>query len=197
MMSLAEKVRKADWLNELRALVIAGAVLIPVFTVVEVVEVLRGGQVVAELRANPTGPDTFTISGRAAEHLSTSVAIADPTPAQAWWYLATKLPSTLILVTVLLILLRLLSRARRGNPFNRETVRDLRWAAVVLMAGGSLAGLAEGVATLGLSEGLVDNTVSGYWEVPILWLFSGFAVMAIAQVVARGHAMREELEEVI
>lgn len=197
-MSLAEKVRKADWLNEFRALVLAGIVLIPAFTIAEIVTLVWGdGDVVAELRANPAGPDEFTVGGRAMEHLSTEVAIADPTPAQMLWYLGTRLPSILVLLTALFMMLRLLNRARRANPFSRETVRNLRWLAGVLLVGGPLAGFAESVATLGLSEDLIPGTVFGYWEVPILWLFAGFGAMAIAQIVARGCAMREELDEVI
>ena len=32
---------------------------------------------------------------------------------------------------------------------------------------------------------------------PLLWLFAGFGVMAVAEIVARGCAMREELDEVV
>src|SRR5688572_23413403 len=196
-MSLAEKVRKADWLNEFRVVVVAGIVLILLFTVAEIVTVALGEQVVAELRSSPTGQDEFTVNGRAVEHLSTEVVIVDPTTPQTLWYLGTRLPSTIVLVTALFMLLRLLNRARRANPFSRDTVRDLRWVGVVLLAGGPLASLVESVATLGLSEGLVANSVSGHWDVPVPWLFAGFGVMAIAQIVARGCAMREELDEVI
>lgn len=197
-MSLAEKVRKADWLNELRGFIIAGIVVILLFGVAEVIMVAVGaGDVVAEMRANPTGPEQFQSGGQSMEHLSTRVAIHDPTPAQALWYLGTVVPSTIGLLAALFMLLRLLTGARRANPFTRETVRRLRWLAAVVLVGGSLASVLESVATLGLSEGLKPGTIAGQWDVPVLWLFAGFGVMAVAEVVARGCAMREELDEVI
>ena len=197
-MSLADKVRKADWLNELRALVILGIALTLVFSLVEVVMMAVGaGDAVAEIPSNPTGPEEFQAGGQSMEHLWTQVAIHDPTPAQALWYLGTRLPSAIVVLAALFMLLRLLTRARRANPFTRETVRDLRWLSVVVTVGGSLAGMLESVATMGLSEGLKPGTISGHWDFPVLWLFAGFGVMAVAEVVARGCAMREELDEVI
>jgi len=197
-MSLAEKIRKADWLNELRALVIAGITLTLGFGLLEVVAVTFGdAQAIAELAANPTGPEEFQLGGQAMLHESTRVAIVDPTPTQALWYLTTTLPSAIVLLAALFMLLRLLTRARRANPFTRDTARDLRWLAVILMVGGSLASLLESVATLGLSTGLKPDTVSGYWNFPALWLFAGFGAMAVAEIVARGCAMREELDEVV
>jgi hypothetical protein len=196
-MSLTGKIRKADWLNEFRAVVIAGIVLIPALVLAEIVMlVLGGGDVVAELHTSPAGQEEFTAGGQVMEHLSTEVAIGDPTTAQVLWYLGTRLPSFAVLLTALVMMLRLLNRARRGNPFSRETVRHLRRLAGVLIVGGPLASLAESVATVGLSETLPGN-VSGSWDVPVAWLFAGFGAMAIAQIVARGCAMREELDEVI
>ncbi|HZM83644.1 MAG TPA: DUF2975 domain-containing protein [Candidatus Limnocylindrales bacterium] len=196
-MSLAEKVRKADWLNELRALVIVGIVLTLLFSLIEVITVALGGQAVVEVRHNPAGPQEFQLGGQAVEHVSTRVAILEPTPAQALWYLGTFLPSAVVLLAALSMLLRLLSRARRANPFTRDTVRDLRWLAVVVLVGGTLASLVESVATLRLSAGLKPDTVSGYWNLPALWLLAGFGAMAVAEIVARGCALREELDEVV
>lgn len=196
-MRLTERVRKTDWLNELRALVIAGIALIVFVSVVEVIMVAFGGEVVAELPGDAAGSAEFQVGGQAMRSMSTEVLIVDPTPAQALWYLAARLPSLTVVLAALLMLLRLLSRARRANPFSRDTVRHLRWLATVVGVGGTLAGLVEFVASTGISSGLDTGRISGHWNFPLLWLFAGFGVMAVAEIVARGCAMREELDEVV
>lgn len=197
-MSLRETLRKPNWLNEFRGLVSAGIVLTAAFQLYTGYSVLfGGGSAAVTLYTDPTGPQEFELGGQAARHVQTELELLEPTAAQAGWYLATTLPASLVLLAVLIMLLRLLSRARQANPFTRATVRDLRWIGWTLIVGGTVASLISGFATVALSEGLRTGAVSGVWEVPIPWLFAGFGVLAVSEIVARGCALREELDGVV
>lgn len=197
-MSLLEKLRKPNWLNELRGVVIAGMVLTAGFGLYEVYHVtFGGGAAVASMHGNPVGPDEFEVGGQRMQELETQLAILEPTGKQVAWYLATQLPTMLVVIAVLGMLLRLLTRARQANPFTRATVRDLRWIGWTLIIGGATASLIEGFATMGLSENIPPGSISGTWDLPILWLFFGFGALAVSEIVARGCALREELDEVV
>jgi len=196
-MPLAAKLRKTNWLNELRILVIAGITLVLVFTAYEIVFATTGGGPTVSLPRNPTGPEKFEVGGQAMSHVATELYILEPTGAQLGWYLAGRLANVIVLIAVLSMLLGLLNRARRANPFTRATVRDLRWISVVLIAGGTLASLVEAIAAMGLSASIPPGNIAGTWKLPVLWLLTGFGALAVSEIVARGCALREELDEVV
>jgi hypothetical protein len=76
-------------------------------------------------------------------------------------------PTFAVVAALLALLLRIVWGARRGDPFTLATVRRPRVLAVVTLAGGYLGFLV------------------------------GFGLLAVAEVVKRGDAMRAGLETVV
>jgi predicted DNA repair protein MutK len=195
---LREKLRKTNWLNELRVLVLAGVVLVVGFMAYSVVRVLAGGGAIGvSISGNPSGPQEYELGGQAVRQVSTELDVLEPAGTQIGWYLASVLPSGVVLVVALSLLVRLLSRARQANPFTRATVRDLRWIAGIIVVGGVVAGYVEAIAGMQLSWRMTPEKISGEWRFPALWLLVGAGCLAVSEIVARGCDMREELDEVI
>ena len=133
---------------------------------------------------------------RADEVSEVGVEISSPTGRQRLLYALTQAPTTIVLLVVLAMLAALLRRARQTDPFTPQTVRSLRLMGVALAAG-VLAVAVEGAARLLLSETVTPDRIAADMGIPFVWLLGGFVCFAIAEVINRGCAMRDELATVI
>ncbi|GIH08940.1 hypothetical protein Rhe02_70070 [Rhizocola hellebori] len=124
------------------------------------------------------------------------VEIRSPTGRQRLLYGLTKAPTAFLLLAVLAMLAALLRRARRTDPFTPHTVRSLRLMGAAL-ATGVVAVAVQGAAQLLLSETITPKRIAAVMDVPFGWLLGGFVCFAIAEVINRGCAMRDELATVI
>jgi hypothetical protein len=124
------------------------------------------------------------------------VEISSPTGRQRLLYALTQAPTTILLLIVLSMLAALLRRARRTDPFTPQTVRSLRLIGVTL-ATGVVAVAVEGAARLLLSETVSPDRIAAEIGVPFVWLLGGVLSFAVAEVINRGCAMRDELATVI
>jgi hypothetical protein len=164
------RLRRPDWLREMQGVLILGLVV-------------TAGSALAVV-ANADAP-TLAVAG-------TAHTVADPTPGQRLLWIATSLPTPVVIAAILVQLLRIVRAARRSDPFTPATVQRLRVLAVVAIAGGYAASFLQILASAALSSGTV---AAG--SLPASWLLTGFGALAAAEVVNRGCALRAELESVI
>jgi len=200
-MSFRNRLRREDWLGEMQTLCIVGLAFVGLATVVPIGWAMLGGKpVTAELSA-----DTMTGVAGAATGLpgvtvapgsTVEVQVADPSLHQQIAEALTSLPTKLVVFAMLLMVLRIVRRARHGDPFTAATVRQLRRLGVLVIAGGTVAGIVEAFAMFDLSR-TVGNNVYAIWDLPAGWLLAGFGFLAVAEVINRGTAMRDELATVI
>jgi hypothetical protein len=111
----------------------------------------------------------------------------------------TTVPTFLVTITMFVLLLGVLRRARRDDPFLPATVRRLRALAIVVVVGGPVAFVIEMIAAMELSSRVTKTHMGTTVDLTSLgiWLLVGFGFFAIAEVINRGRAMRAELETVI
>lgn len=101
-------------------------------------------------------------------------------------------------VLILGLLLGLIRAARRDQPFTVQAVRRLRWLGFATIASGLAIFVIETVANFSLSAtvtGMPSADISLFAFGP--WFLTGFGFFAIGEVIARGQALRTELEQVI
>lgn len=95
---------------------------------------------------------------------------------------------------------RLVDRARATHPFTLDMVRGLRRLGLVVLIGGLLAELTRIAAAVAFYRSAVPggdpylgpDSLIGFW-----WLLLGLVILAFAQVVEHGCALRAELDDVI
>jgi hypothetical protein len=114
---------------------------------------------------------------------------------------AHRLAFTLATIPMLILAWRLVSRAMKDDPFTPAMVRRLRVLGAVVLIGGLLSEVAEYVAGVALMHVTIPPDILAlaapdikitYW-----WLMPGLILLAIAEVVKRGCALRAELDGVI
>ncbi|GAB3660632.1 DUF2975 domain-containing protein [Glycomyces tarimensis] len=200
-MRLPEGIRRPDWLKEVRAVLVLALVAVaglgliaPAATAVagdrlplELPGAAIAGTIDFELRENVAIADD--------QHVT--VTLADPDPWQRAVWASTELPGNAVVAALLALLLWLVRHARREDPFTISTVRRLRLAGVVAIAGGYLGFILELTAAMYLSSTMLVGGSAGVAHLPVHWLLIGFGLFAIAEVVNRGCAMRAELETVV
>nr|MDT0658846.1 DUF2975 domain-containing protein [Micromonospora sp. DSM 115978] len=226
MRGFVEQLRKPDWLAEMRAVLIAGLVLVAAVGIGSPVLALTGGREIvvavpastidSRPEAGSGGPGSegsgrreeglaglgldgsgSTGGARVRESSAVEVYVVEPTTGQLVADTLAHLPSLAVVAVLLGLLLQVVVRARRGEPFSGYVVRRLRVAAVVALAGGCLASLVETVATLGLAMSVSGSAGLAHWAFPLPWILAGFALFAVAEVIGRGVAMRAELDTVV
>jgi hypothetical protein len=206
-MGFIERLRKPDWLQEMQATITFVLVVLAVVGVFNVVALVTGDSLVAEVPtrtvAGVSGTTGDLRPGVVIDPYGTvDVLVRDPDAGQLVDQALIRLPTYLVAGTVFVLLLGVLRRARRDNPFLPATVNRLRVLAIVVLVGGPLAFTIETIAAMDLSA-RVTNTHMGnigttFDLTPIgIWLLVGFGFFAIAEVVNRGRAMRAELDSVI
>jgi hypothetical protein len=124
--------------------------------------------------------------------------ITDPSFAQRMIYLATTLPGLLLVAEVARRMANLLRAAQDSDPFTAKTVRALTMVAKITAFGGVGVWALSNVAKWTLSATMLDSgTAVQPHQSPFGWLAVGLIFAAFAQLIARGVAMRAELDTVI
>jgi hypothetical protein len=185
-----------EHLKALHVLVLVGLVGVALATAAGVWDLIAGGPIHTTVFVDAANAVGLPEDVKADEVSEVGVEISSPTYRQRLLYALTQAPTTILFLVVLAMLAALLRRARRADPFAPQTVRSLRLIGAAL-ATGVVAVIVEGGAQLLLSETVTPDRFEAVMEVPYLWLLGGFVCFAIAEVINRGCAMRDELATVI
>lgn len=198
------RLRRPDWLGEVQGLtVLVGAVAVAVSVVRVAASTIGDAGVPVDLRARSldgvvgdhpeAGGVTVDADG------AVEAVIGHPSGQQVLLSVLTWLPTVVLVVAVLALLFRILRDARSGDPFTARTVRRLRVLAVVTMVGGEVATITESLCGMALVGTVLPKTGGAYGvlTLPFGWVFAGFALLAVGELIRRGRALREELAEVI
>jgi hypothetical protein len=105
------------------------------------------------------------------------------------------------LIPMLILARRLITGVITQDPFTLRTVNRLRVLAAVVLAGGAASELTAYVTARILLDSAVHGTMRT-WAHPDIhptfwWLIPGLVLLAFAEVVRRGCALRDELDTVI
>lgn len=203
-MNLLERLRRPNWLREVQTLTVLIMVATVVLAAVRLYLIvfgqigtpvdLRAGSLAGVAGARPE------LSGVAVPRdAAVEAVITDPTGRQMLMSVLTWLPSMLLLVAMLVLLFRMVRQALRSDPFTRRTARGLRVLAGVAILGGEVAAVVEAIAAMELVNTVLPRTAPPYGTLtlPIAWVFVGFCLLALGELVRQGCSMREELAEVI
>ena len=125
------------------------------------------------------------------------VVVADPTTSQVLWSLTTWLPALAIGVAVLVLLLTVVTGARRGDPFTDRTIGRLRAIGILTLLGGPITIALGALARSALSDSVLAGSGDLSPAITLDWLIVGMGFLALAEVIRRGRSMRQELDEVI
>jgi hypothetical protein len=124
--------------------------------------------------------------------------IADPSFAQRMLHLTTILPGLLLVAEIARRMAKLLRAAQDSDPFTAQTARDLTVVAKITALGGLGVCVLSNVAKWALSATMLDSgTAVEPNQSPLGWIAVGLIFAAFAQLIARGVAMRAELDTVI
>jgi hypothetical protein len=113
------------------------------------------------------------------------------------------LANTIATIPMLWYAMRLIGRARDGDPFTPQMVRALRRLGLLVVGGGLLSEVAEYIAgrvlldlvlphDYMLREGAMLDRYPTLW-----WLLPGLIVLGFSEIVKRGVDLRAELDGVI
>jgi hypothetical protein len=124
--------------------------------------------------------------------------ITDASLAQRLLYLATMLPGLLLVAELARRMARLLRTAQDHDPFTTDTSRELNVVAKLTAVGGLGVWAAGSVGKWALSATMLNSGTSLEPDRSVLgWLAVGLIFAAFGQLIARGVAMRTELDTVI
>jgi hypothetical protein len=137
--------------------------------------------------------------GVQASWTSAILGTAHPTAGQALAFAVTLLPNGLLRVGTLYLVMRLAGAVARDGIYTAQAARLVLFLGWWLLAGGLVAGLAEGFARLNLLSLLVTWHVdwahwpaSWGWSWPVEWFGLGLVIFARIMRVSAG--MRADLE---
>jgi hypothetical protein len=124
--------------------------------------------------------------------------ITNPSLAQRMIYLATMLPGVLLVADIARRMANLLRTAQDSDPFTAQTARELTVLAKITAFGGLGVWVVSNAANLALSATVLTSgaTIQAH-QSPLGWLAVGLIFAGFAQLIARGVAMRAELDTVI
>ena len=131
--------------------------------------------------------------------VSVEVYIDHPSLAQTILGLfAHQLAIAIATIPMLIYARRLVDRAIRNHPFTPEMARGLRRLGLLVLAGGLGAEFVRAAAMIALTHSATAGSyVHSEWTINFWWLLLGLTILAFAQVVEHGCALRAELDEVI
>ncbi|MDH6221234.1 hypothetical protein [Streptomyces pseudovenezuelae] len=113
------------------------------------------------------------------------------------------LPSTLLLISGLFLLHRLLQGAARDGVYTAQTASRLRLLVWWLLLGSLVAEIIESnaraavLADLARTADFTAGTWLGLWSPPWLAVLTGLGLLTFARITRAGAAMREDLEGVV
>ena len=128
-----------------------------------------------------------------------AVEIAEPSAAQRLLYLIVVLPGLALVALIAQRMAKLLGAAQASDPFTPQTVGALNTVAKITAAGGITVWAMSYLGTWALSATVLDTTsTTRPNETPLVaWLAVALIFAAFGQLIARGVAMRAELDTVI
>ena len=127
-----------------------------------------------------------------------AVKIDEPSVAQRLLYLVVVLPGLALVALIAWRMAKLLRAALASDPFTAQTVRALTVLAKITAIGGIAVWAMSYLATWALSATVLDATGTTRPDVtPLAWLAVALIFAAVGQLIARGVAMRAELDTVI
>lgn len=124
--------------------------------------------------------------------------VTDPSLEQRLLHLATTFPGLLLVAEVARRMRNLLRAAQASDPFTAHTTNELTRIAKITALGGLCVWLVGNVAKWALSATMLDSGARvAPHDSPLGWLAVGLIFAGFAQLIARGVAMRTELDTVI
>ena len=128
-----------------------------------------------------------------------AVKIAEPSAAQRLLYLVVVLPGLALVALIAWRMAKLLRAALASDPFTAQTVRALTALAKITAIGGIAVWAMSNLATWALSATILDgpSTPQPHEAAALAWLAVALIFAAFGQLIARGVAMRAELDTVI
>ncbi|HYN95330.1 MAG TPA: DUF2975 domain-containing protein [Pilimelia sp.] len=189
------------WLRRLRWLLAAAALAGLVALVAVAILALAGDWTrldvpvdrVGGVRAGDPLPAGVQVAGDGTVQLQ----VPDPGWGQRLLSLAMSVPEIFVQVAVLWLAARLVGDAAGGAAFADHTAGAVRRLAAWCAVGGSVAVVIQEVATSALSATVLPSGWLPPVPLPVAWLVAGLVLAALSQVIARGSALRAELDEVV
>ena len=124
--------------------------------------------------------------------------VTDPSLGQRMLHLVTTVPGLLLVAEVARRMRNLLRAAQKTDPFTAQTVRELILVAKITAVGGLGVWVVSNAAKWALSATMLESGAAvAPHDSPLGWLAVGLIFAAFAQLIARGVAMRAELDTVI
>ena len=124
--------------------------------------------------------------------------VTDPSLGQRMLHLVTTVPGLLLVAEVARRMRNLLRAAQKTDPFTAQTVRELTLVAKITAVGGLGVWTVANGAKWALSATMLESGAAvAPHDSPLAWLAVGLIFAAFAQLIARGVAMRAELDTVI
>jgi hypothetical protein len=185
---------------------LTGLLVINVLALVAAALVKVNGSIVTFFTVDPEvvyGPQPG-LSQQANKQLAVDtvdVFVRDPSGLQTvLGLLAQGLAVWLVTIPMLLYARRLVRRVLATHAFTAETVNGLRRLGYLVLIGGVVAELVRSVALMVLRDTALRTGFDSWfleWRIDFWWLLLGLVILAFAQVVEHGRALRAELDEVI
>ncbi|GAA3199030.1 DUF2975 domain-containing protein [Nonomuraea roseoviolacea] len=159
-------------------------------------------RLLAAMDASTSGPFMYPLAqGAEVNEPIPQLCRDDSSVATQLLYQSSRFATTAVLLAGLVLLERLISRARREGGFDVAVVTRLRFLGLFLAAGTLVSSLYTAIAETGLAESMVATTIRRPWEyalhnwsLPWAFLVAGIGLVVMARVVRVGASMREELE---
>ena len=128
-----------------------------------------------------------------------AVKIAEPSVAQRLLYLVAVVPGLALVAVIASRMAKLLRAALASDPFTAPTVRALTALAKITAVGGIAVWAMSNLATWALSATVLDgaSTPQPHEAAALAWLAVALIFATFGQLIARGVAMRAELDTVI
>jgi hypothetical protein len=126
------------------------------------------------------------------------LSIVDASLGRRLLFAATSMPGLILVSEIARRMSRLLRTAQSSDPFTARTARELTVLARITAAGGLVVWAVASLAAAGLTASVLASAkaLESQWT-PLGWLSVALIFAALGQLVARGVAMRAELDTVI
>ncbi|MBL1075963.1 DUF2975 domain-containing protein [Nocardia sp. 2] len=187
-----------DYLRQLQIVVWLALAAVLIGVVTGLVRAFAEATVPADLPIDPAAyPGASLPAGTSASSTGQiGVDIGSPTAWQRVLHVLTWFPTASVLLAALAALAVVLHRARRTDPFTPRIAGGLRVIGAVLLAG-MIGALVEGGAELVLDRTVDSSRTAGGFEVAVGWPLAGLGCFVVAEILARGTRMRDDLATVI